>query len=169
MPWKTAFVRIGEHAELIQTCQSKVVVKTSVLLVPPINAGGTLLQDDKYHGCEASHSQSFLWNVCRQEGLGQIASKFGTSPEELLKEEKTWANGVQQVCNILGNQICLTLQGGNVIVKHPPRICSTPFLRNCVPSGAGTPAGRASGHTQQAVLRGERRHPAAVGCNDNLA
>lgn len=34
----------------------------------------------------------------RQEGLGQIASKFGTSPEELLKEEKTWANGVSQVC-----------------------------------------------------------------------
>eukprot|EP00752_Nemacystus_decipiens_P002111 g2016.t1 len=31
-----------------------------------------------------------------QEGLGQIASKFGTSPEELLNEEKTWANGVQQ-------------------------------------------------------------------------
>lgn len=37
---------------------------------------------------------------CRQEGLGQIASKFGTSPEELLKEEKNWANGVQQVREI---------------------------------------------------------------------
>lgn len=39
----------------------------------------------------------------RQEGLGRIFSNFGTSPEELLKEEETWANGVQQVnYNLLG-------------------------------------------------------------------
>ncbi|CAM9707757.1 unnamed protein product, partial [Ectocarpus sp. 13 AM-2016] len=31
-----------------------------------------------------------------QEGLGQVFSKFGTSPEELLKEEQTLTNGVQQ-------------------------------------------------------------------------
>eukprot|EP00903_Cladosiphon_okamuranus_P018765 g17266.t1 len=31
-----------------------------------------------------------------QEGLGRIASKFGTSPEDLLKEEETWAKGVQK-------------------------------------------------------------------------
>lgn len=36
----------------------------------------------------------------RQEGLGQLASKFGTSPEELLKEEKNWATGVQEVRDI---------------------------------------------------------------------
>lgn len=40
---------------------------------------------------------SELLTFFRQEGLGQLASKFGTSPAELLKEEETWASGVQQV------------------------------------------------------------------------
>lgn len=35
--------------------------------------------------------------IVLQEALGQVFSKFGTSPEELLKEEETWTNGVQQV------------------------------------------------------------------------
>lgn len=32
-----------------------------------------------------------------QEGLNGLFSKFGTSPEDLLKEEQSWTNGVQEV------------------------------------------------------------------------
>lgn len=36
----------------------------------------------------------------RQERLGQLASKFGTSPEELLREEKSLATGVQEASSL---------------------------------------------------------------------
>lgn len=39
----------------------------------------------------------FLATKTAQEGLGDIFSKFGTSPEELLKEEQTWSTGLQEV------------------------------------------------------------------------
>lgn len=50
---------------------------------------------------------------CPQDGLGQLASKFGTSPAELLKEENTLVTGVEQVRENRGSQTCLLLQGDN--------------------------------------------------------
>ena len=105
---------------------------------------------------------------CQQEGLRQIASKFGTSPEELLKEEKTWANGVQQVrekSRVSNIHACCF----RVTLEHPLSVHSSLVMCNFVLSGADCPAGRASGYAKQAVLRGERCHPSAMGRNDNLA
>ncbi|CAB1117579.1 unnamed protein product [Ectocarpus sp. CCAP 1310/34] len=47
---------------------------------------------------QTQFGQSVAENIANpvQEGLGQVFSKFGTSPEELLKEEQTLTNGVHQ-------------------------------------------------------------------------
>ncbi|CAM9855362.1 unnamed protein product [Pylaiella littoralis] len=49
-------------------------------------------------GAQTQLGQSVTDNIGNpfQERLGQLASKFGTSPEELLREEKNWASGVQE-------------------------------------------------------------------------
>lgn len=55
------------------------------------------------------------------------------------------------------------------MLEHPIIVKLTLFICNVVPSGADCPAGRASGYAKQALLRGERCHPPALGRNDNLA
>lgn len=53
---------------------------------------------DAVEGAQSQLGQSVTEKIGGpiQDGLGQLAGKFGTSPAELLKEEKTWANSVQQ-------------------------------------------------------------------------